>query len=827
VANSSSLQAPTTAITVSAWIKPNGSPETWSSVVQKINANNYLSYSVGQNASNVRQFNGYLQVNGVLYTTPLTNALADQTWYYLTLSWQSGQPLLLTIYNANGSVFDTRSTTQVLSGGINYDASPLYIGEDEAGDNWNGTIDEVAIYSRLLSASEIQANMNTPVGAPDTAPPTAPSNLAATATGSSQISLTWNASTDNVWVTGYLMERCRGAGCSNFSQVATPTGTTYNDTGLLASTSYSYRVRATDAAGNLSFYSNIASVTTPAPDTTPPTAPASLAATAAGSSQINLTWSASTDNVWVTGYLVERCQGAGCSNFAQVATPAGTTYNDTGLGANTSYSYRVRATDAAGNLSLYSNTASVTTFASIASQIGQWSSPFDWPIVAVHAALLPTGQILAWDYQTNGQGVQLWNPTTNTFTGVPYNAKNLFCAGLTALRDGRILVAGGHVDNYVGITGATIFNPATQTWASTAPMAFARWYPTATTLPDGRILVTSGSISCHTCTADTPEVYNPTTGTWTQLNNATLTLPLYPHMFVLPDGRVLVTGSYESYEDPVIASVLNLNTQTWTTVDPVAVNGGSAAMYLPGKIVTSGLGTTGGDDVTNIPSTATTYVLDMTQPAPAWRQTAPMAFPRDFHNLTLLPDGNVLVTGGGQTTGATDPATAVFEAELWSPVTETWTTMARMQVPRRYHSTALLLPDGRVLEAGGGRNNGVGTPTNSNDHLNAEIFSPPYLFKGTRPTITSAPATLQYGTNFSVVTPDASRIATVSLVRLGAVTHAFNMNQRFLKLTFQQVGGGLTVQAPANTNLAPPGYYMLFIVDTNGVPSVAPIVQFP
>jgi len=250
-------------------------------------------------------------------------------------------------------------------------------------------------------------------------------------------------------------------------------------------------------------------------------------------------------------------------------------------------------------------------------------------------------------------------------------------------------------------------------------------------------------------------------------------------------------------------------------------------MYLPGKVVTSGLATAGGADVTSTPSTATTYVLDMTQPTPAWQQTASMAFARDFHNLTSLPDGTVLVTGGGTTIGASDPATAVFHAEIWSPASKTWTTMDKMQVPRRYHSIALLLPDGRVLVAGGGRNAGVGSPPNRYDHFNAELYSPPYLFKGARPVITSAPATLRYNTNFSVVTPHASRIASVSLVRLGAVTHAFNMNQRFLKLTFQRVSGGLTVRAPVNANYAPPGDYMLFILDTNGVPSVASMVRFP
>lgn len=203
-----------------------------------------------------------------------------------------------------------------------------------------------------------------------------------------------------------------------------------------------------------------------------------------------------------------------------------------------------------------------------------------------------------------------------------------------------------------------------------------------------------------------------------------------------------------------------------------------------------------------------------------------MAFPRIYHTLTLLPDGTVLATGGGRTTDAVDlsATNVVYEAELWSPVTETWTTLARMSTPRLYHSTALLLPDGRVLVAGGGLFFGSPDPT---DQLSAEIYSPPYLFKGTRPTITSAPTTLQYGTSFSMATPDAARIATVSLIRLGSVTHSFNFDQRFLKLTFQQISGGLSVQAPANANLAPPGYYMLFLVDTNGVSSVASIVQFP
>jgi hypothetical protein len=145
-----------------------------------------------------------------------------------------------------------------------------------------------------------------------------------------------------------------------------------------------------------------------------------------------------------------------------------------------------------------------------------------------------------------------------------------------------------------------------------------------------------------------------------------------------------------------------------------------------------------------------------------------------------------------------------------------------MVSPRLYHSTALLLPDARVLVAGGGRFNGVNEPT---DQLNSEIYSPPYLFKGARPVISSAPATIQYATSFSITTPDASQITSAALIRLGAVTHAFDQNQRYVPLTLQQATGGLTLQSPSSANLAPPGYYMLFIVNSNGVPSIASIVK--
>jgi hypothetical protein len=297
-----------------------------------------------------------------------------------------------------------------------------------------------------------------------------------------------------------------------------------------------------------------------------------------------------------------------------------------------------------------------------------------------------------------------------------------------------------------------------------------------------------------------------------------LTIPYYPNTYVLPDGRVLVTGTAE---DPIPTRVLNVATQTWTTIDSRLFDSYSSAMYLPGKIMKSGTSTD--SEATNwTASKATAYVIDMTQPTPQWRQVPSMANPRAYHVSTLLPDGTVLVTGGGRTIGDYDIPNAVYAAELWSPTTETWTTLSSMHAPRLYHGSAILLPDGRVLISGGGRSPGP----DARDQENSEVFAPPYLFKGPRPTITTAPGQLTYGQGFTVQTPDASRIAKVTLVAIGSQTHGINMSQRYLPLTFTTGSGSLTVTAPANANLATPGYYMLFIVDNQGIPSIAAPVRF-
>src|SRR6185312_4287781 len=212
------------------------------------------------------------------------------------------------------------------------------------------------------AATNWSAYTNPPASAttqapPDTQAPTVPTGLSATPVSSSQINVTWNASTDNVGVTGYQLQRCQGAGCSNFTDLNLPTGTSFNDTGLSASTTYRYQVRARDAVPNWSASSTVASATTQAPaDTQAPTTPTNLTAVAASSNEVDLVWNGSTDNVGVTAYVVERCAGVSCSNWGTVGTvstptPPATFFNNTSLTPSTSYSFRVRARDAANNLS--------------------------------------------------------------------------------------------------------------------------------------------------------------------------------------------------------------------------------------------------------------------------------------------------------------------------------------------------------------------------------------------------------------------------------------------------------------------------------------------
>ena len=189
-----------------------------------------------------------------------------------------------------------------------------------------------------------------------------------------------------------------------------------------------------------------------------------------------------------------------------------------------------------------------------------------------------TGEVMSWDGppSNGGTSAQLWNPSTGVFSPIPNNVTNMFCNAAVVLADGRILAIGGHADWGVGVRNADIFDPITKLWSFMAPMHYGRWYPTATVLPDGRVLTISGSDTCETCIASIPEIYDPTTNSWTALTTAPFSVALYPFMFVLPDGRVLEAGATRAAVD---TRVLDLTTNTWTVIDPTPRDGHSAVMY--------------------------------------------------------------------------------------------------------------------------------------------------------------------------------------------------------------------------------------------------------
>jgi hypothetical protein len=297
-------------------------------------------------------------------------------------------------------------------------------------------------------------------------------------------------------------------------------------------------------------------------------------------------------------------------------------------------------------------------------------------------------------------------------------------------------------------------------------------------------------------------------------------IPLYPRMHVAPNGGVFLSGHLK------LTQLLDTNAGgSWQPIGDY--NGqqredGCSVMYDAGRVLIVGGG---------LPPQKTAEMIDLNQTSPSWQPAGSMAFARRHHNATVLPDGTVLVTGGTSGDGGPHPfndlSKPVKTPELWDPVSCTWTKMADESVPRLYHSTAILLPDGRVLSAGGGEYRLQNGQENNNhdSRRDAQVFSPPYLFRGPRPDIASAPTHVGYNQTFDVGTSTPDEIQRISWIRLSSVTHSFNMNQRLNFLKFSVAESGLKVKAPQNRNVCPPGHYMLFLLNAMNVPSIAAIMQ--
>ena len=552
---------------------------------------------------------------------------------------------------------------------------------------------------------------------------------------------------------------------------------------------------------------------------TAPGAPTNVTA-APGDSSATVSWTAPSTNGGsaITTYTITPYIGSTAQTPTTVTgNPPATSATVSGLTDGTTYTFTVTATNAAGTGPPSSPSNAVTPSASGG---GRWSALMNWPMVAIHSVLLKNGNVLQFDGWQQPEPTQVWNPSTGTFT-TQTAPDSIFCSGMAELPDGRVLVIGGYgglSTGNLGIVDTSIFDPATSTWTRVANMHYPRWYPDLTELPDGRYVAISGNSTDANTWADTPEVYDPTTSTWTVLNVNTSQIheEEYPFSYLAPNGEVFTIGPKEDQ-----SFFLNVQNHTWTQVGGSSgVLNGSSVMYRPGQILYTG-GTP--DQDSSSKATAAASLINLNASTPTWQQTAPMHSARAYHTLTTLADGTVLAVGGEPTwgqTGTSETSGGVLPSEIWDPATQTWTVVASTGATRGYHSTAVLMPDGTVLVGGSGHAS-PGYP----GQYTSQIYSPPYLFKGARPTISSAPASATYGSTIPVSTPDAASISGVNLVSLGADTHQSDMDQHFVPLSFTQGSGGLNVSIPSSAATAPPGNYMLFIVNSSGVPSVASIIS--
>ncbi len=522
-----------------------------------------------------------------------------------------------------------------------------------------------------------------------------------------------------------------------------------------------------------------------------------------------------------------------------------------------------------------------------AAAVGQWQEPFDGGVPAVNLVLLNNGRLLYWS------GVE-HNPNDGHsdftfFTSAPVNATSrvldlsgdeplvlvpedphgagadLFCSGQTILADGRVLAIGSSLWNSMPTTDPFLFggadartyDPETNSWVRLADMHFGRWYPTLLKQADGTPTAFSGITSLSRFDTQVREVehFDEAAGNWTVQDGAEKLLPLYPRVSVVAggplEGKVFYNtvgtlwGPFgEHPEQPTwsVQKAFDVASGTWEDLNPSVFGARQHAnsvmqMLEPERDYAPEFVTFGGTLQQTTVAVPFTEVADLAVNPPANRQVGDLEHARWHANGILLPTGEILAVGGGLYDNVVvhgQPDIPIMEPEIYDPASESWRTLAPMQVPRMYHSTAVLLPDARVLVAGH-----VPLPNpfkaardTYNPQVNEtrmEIFEPPYLFRGPRPTVDAAPAAVAYGETFEVEATLPAGLDSVVLFHPGSTTHAYDMAQRGVELVvLAQQDGLITVQAPPNSVVAPPGHYMLFV---NGehvegpVPSVAAWVE--
>jgi FtsP/CotA-like multicopper oxidase with cupredoxin domain len=466
--------------------------------------------------------------------------------------------------------------------------------------------------------------------------------------------------------------------------------------------------------------------------------------------------------------------------------------------------------------------ADVDEIIAAAAAKGAWEMlPCDSVTLAVHFALLHTGKVLIFSgsgnypprHDSHTYGSVLWDYQEGGFTPVPISY-DVFCAGQGTLPSGTVLAAGG-TKNYdspwEGAPEASLFSPAGESWAAAPDMADGRWYPTLVSLGDGTVMAFSGTNQAGTGLNTVPEAFDETTGTWHPTPHLrTAGWPLYPHLFLLRDGHLFFTGA--SLGNSTLGGrKLDLGTGAATAVPGLSLPSNrdqAASVLLPPAqdqkvMVMGGWGAAG--------ATPNADIADLAASHPAYTPASPMIHGRTRLNAVILPDRTVFISGGG----SSPESGPVLEAEIYDPQLGTWSAAATATVPRFYHSVALLLPDGRVATAGS-------NPARGDDELRIEIYHPPYLFRGQRPFVEHAPTEMAYGGKFEVRTPNAGELQWAQLIRPMATTHSCDTQQRLVDLPFTVLSpDAIQVTIPNERSLAPPGWWMLSVVDTKRRPSDA------
>jgi hypothetical protein len=465
---------------------------------------------------------------------------------------------------------------------------------------------------------------------------------------------------------------------------------------------------------------------------------------------------------------------------------------------------------------------------------GAWRLlPFDSQILAIHAALLHSNKVLFFAGSSNNLdsfnqgdfGSALWDLETGAFTRPPTPA-DLFCAGHAFLANGDLLVAGGtkQYDPFHGLKDVYIFDHHHEQWHLAPFMTGGRWYPTLVTLGDGRVLALSGLGDNGEDPYEDVEICDGNVTAWTTLPQAlSRKWPLYAHVFLLPDGRLFYSGGQYNTNYGETPVLVDLGANTVTVVAGLTEadhRNQSASVILPpaqdGHIMLIGggieFGANAGHHHHAVEATDQVSIVETLDAHPHYHHGPPLNLGRMHHNAVVLPDRTVMVGGGSAIDESRELAR--LNAEIYNPATNAWTLAAAARVPRLYHSVSLLLPDGRVITAGS-------NPARTDEELRIEVYHPPYLFKGPRPVITAVAEEITYGQAVPITTAQSASIKWVNLMRAASTTHCLDTDQRLVDVPFTQAAGVLNATIPAGADLAPPGWYMLSITNTDGVPSVA------